>query len=105
MRARKSSSPRTERRPADDCGAAFLPDLVRDVAARGKHGEWAHKRIDDEADALAEEFLASALSAEDAFEDARDEMIVQELGGPFIDGDDMDWARRPQGANVTPWAA
>jgi hypothetical protein len=104
MRARKSSAPTISRRPADDCGAAFLPDLVRDGAAR-LDGEWSHKRVDDEADALAEEFLASAISADDAFEDARDEMIVEELGGPFVDDEDLDWARRPMRANVTPWAA
>jgi hypothetical protein len=105
MRAKKSPSPRTERRPADDCGAAFLPDLVRDVAARGAHGDWAHKRFDEEADALAEEFLASAISAGDAFEDARDEMMVEELGGPFVDDEDLDWSRLQVHANATPWAA
>jgi hypothetical protein len=40
---------------------------------------------DDLAEHLAEEFLRSASSGEDMEEDARDEVLVEEIGGPFIE--------------------
>lgn len=67
-----------------DAGDAFLPDLVRrDLAGPN----------DADADALAEEFLLSITSADDAFENARDELVVEELGGPFVDDPELDWTR------------
>ncbi len=57
-----------------DAGDAFLPDVAR-----------THERlVDDEAESFAEEFIAEATSAEYVGEDARDEMVAEELGGPFL---------------------
>lgn len=39
----------------------------------------------DAAESFAEEFIASATGAEAVNEAARDEVIVEEVGGPFID--------------------
>jgi hypothetical protein len=41
--------------------------------------------IDDLAEALGEDFIASATSAEEAGEDARDEVLPEEWGGPFLE--------------------
>jgi hypothetical protein len=58
-----------------DLGEAFIPDVAR-----------THEHLlDDEAESYAEEFIASVTSAESPFEDARDEMITEELGGPFLE--------------------
>lgn len=58
-----------------DSGNAFIPDVVR-----------THEPLkDDEAEAYAEEVIASATSAEYMGEDARDEMVDEELGGPFLE--------------------
>jgi hypothetical protein len=40
---------------------------------------------DDLAETLAEEFVASATSAEERGQEARDEFTVEEVGGPFIE--------------------
>lgn len=61
----------------DDDGDAFLPDPSRHP--RGGR-LWARS----DAEEFAEEYLASATSAEFAFEDARDELSQDELGGPFL---------------------
>ncbi len=58
-----------------DGGDAFVPDVAR-----------THERlVDDEAESYAEEFIAEATSAEHVGADARDEMIAEELGGPFLE--------------------
>lgn len=41
--------------------------------------------VDDEAEAMAEEFIASATSAEFIGEDARNEIHSDEVGGPFLE--------------------
>ncbi len=49
---------------------------------------------DDDAEASAEEFVMQATSAEDVGERARDELLLEELGGPFIEIDpraEVDW--------------
>jgi len=38
-----------------------------------------------DAEAVAEEFLAQATSAEDVGEAARDELLAEEIGGPFVE--------------------
>lgn len=38
-----------------------------------------------DAESFAGEFIASATAAEQVNEDARDEFVVEELGGPFVD--------------------
>lgn len=40
---------------------------------------------DNLAETLAEEFLVAATSAEEASEDVRDEVVTEELGGPFLE--------------------
>lgn len=65
-------APRTKRR---DDGNAFLPDF----GAGPAHVD------DDLAETLAEEFLVSATSAEEAGEEVRDEVVPEELGGPFLE--------------------
>ena len=58
-----------------DGGRAFLPD---------PRGGSAFAR-DDLAEQMAEEFLMSATGAEDAGQDSRNEMLTEELGGPFVE--------------------
>jgi hypothetical protein len=61
-----------------DPGEAFLPDpynLKRPPARAG----------DDLAESLAEDFLASATSAEEIAETERDEVQPEEMGGPFTE--------------------
>ena len=43
--------------------------------------------LSDEAEAIAEEFIAQATSAEDVGELVRDEIAEEELGGPFLERD------------------
>jgi hypothetical protein len=65
----------TWRRERHD-GTAFLPDPRDGAPARTDV---------DLAESLAEDFLESATSAEEAGEDIRDEFVPEELGGPFIE--------------------
>jgi hypothetical protein len=60
-----------------DDARAFLPDPE-------DGGSLAH--VDDDlAESLAEEFISAATSAEEASEDVRDEVVPEELGGPFLE--------------------
>ncbi len=70
--ANKNMSPRAKRR---DDASAFLPDP----------GEGPAHVDDDLAESLAEEFIAAATSAEEATEDVRDEVLPEEMGGPFLE--------------------
>gem|GEM_PF-337340 len=76
---------RAKREPPDS-GDAFLPDVVREGGGLtvDENGAPRHRVVDEETEAFASEFLTSATSAEDAFEDARDEVVPEESGGPFI---------------------
>lgn len=58
---------KNERQPRPDEDDAFAP------------------LADDEAESFAEEFIATATSGEFVGEDARDEAVAEELGGPFIE--------------------
>jgi hypothetical protein len=63
-----------------DSADAFLPDPVEE-----------HKPLrEDDAESFAEEFIASATAAEPVQEDARDEVVDEEQGGPFLIEDDSD---------------
>jgi hypothetical protein len=76
-----------------DDGEAFLPDPEQGGPARAD---------DDLAEELAEEFVRSATSAEEAAADARDELLPEELGGPFVEvpaSDEFD--RKPDASNPT----
>jgi hypothetical protein len=81
-------NPRNKR--SDDADA-FLPDPEGGGAA---HSD------DDLAESLAEEFVSAATSAEEASEDVRDEILTEELGGPFLEvpaSDEFD--RAPDASN------
>ena len=64
-----------------DDGEAFLPDFT----SRGEPTNAA------DAEFFAEQFLASATTGEDMNETAADEVVEEEVGGPFLeDGLDVD---------------
>ncbi len=64
------------RKTRPDDADAFLPDPARKGRARTS---------DSLAESLAEEFLASATSAEEATEGVRDAVLPEEVGGPFLE--------------------
>jgi hypothetical protein len=70
-----SERPVPRRHERSDDGNAFIPD---------PEGGPAHTS-DDLAESLAEEFLQSATSGEDAAEDMADQVVAEELGGPFVE--------------------
>lgn len=70
--AKKIAPPRRPSRR--DTGHAFVPDPV-------ESGVFI---VVDDAESLAEEFIAGVTSADYLGEDARDEMALDELGGPFL---------------------
>jgi hypothetical protein len=91
------NAPKSSRR---DDGNAFLPDPQQGARARAS---------DDLAEVLGEEYVASATTGEDANEDFRDEIVPEELGGPFLEApartelaDDVD-ASNPEGAEPEPF--
>jgi hypothetical protein len=78
------------RRTRTDDGTAFMPDPEGGPAI-----------IDDSlAENLAEEFLESATRGDDAVEEAMEEVVPEELGGPFIETSAADeFAEGIDGAN------
>jgi hypothetical protein len=62
-----------------DGGAAFLPDRF----AGGP-------LLESDAESVAEEFIASATMGESVGEDARDEVVDEENGGPFLELEDAE---------------
>lgn len=71
----KSNPTRARRRSRKDSGDAFIPDPGEGVA-----------RTDDTlAENLAEEYLESATSGEERGEEALNELVTEEIGGPFIE--------------------
>ena len=73
-----------------DDGEAFLHDPMGGPA----------RTRDDLAETLAEEFLQSATSAEEAGEEVRDELVDEELGGPFLlDRASMEFANDIDASN------
>ena len=68
-----------KRRPfRRDGGDAFLPDPASGTFIT----------VTD-AESAAEEFIASATSADCVVEDARNELSMDEIGGPFVEHDDL----------------
>jgi hypothetical protein len=68
-----------------DGGDAFLPDPSRlEVSASGTF----IAALD--AESVAEEFIASVTSAGFVLEDARNELSIDEIGGPFLEDEDDD---------------
>jgi hypothetical protein len=61
-----------------DPGTAFIPDPYDGARAPARTG-------DPLAESLAEEYIASATSAEETLADERDEVQPEELGGPFTE--------------------
>ncbi len=78
------------RKRSDDANA-FLPDP----------GEGPARVDDDLAENLAEEFIVAATSAEESGEDVRDEVVPEELGGPFLEVPGVRGVRR-QARRVEP---
>src|SRR5262245_23070383 len=75
--------------PREDDAEAFVPD---------PNGNGKTPLPADDAESFAEEFIQSATAAEPAFEDARDEVVDEEQGGPFIieqAGEEIDPERLP----------
>ena len=71
-----SGQPRVSHRHVElDGGHAFLPD--------SRHG--AAVMTDDEVEAMGEEFIATATSAESVAETARDEEVADELEGLHVE--------------------
>jgi hypothetical protein len=58
-----------------DAADAFVPDP----------GEGPARVDDDLAESLAEEFIVAVTSAEEPGEDVRDEVLPEEMGGPFLE--------------------
>jgi hypothetical protein len=92
-----ANEPKSSRR---DDGNAFLPDPQQGAHARAS---------DDLAEVLGEEYVASATTGEDVNEEFRDEIVPEELGGPFVEApartelaDDID-ASNPEGAEAEPF--
>jgi hypothetical protein len=90
-----------QRKHRDDANA-FLPDPRDGVRARIRDR-------DDLAQSLAEGFVTSATSAEDAGEQHRDEILTEEIGGPFLEVS-AEWelalepdASNPIGADMEPF--
>jgi len=87
------------RQPRRDDANAFLPD---------PEGGPSHSE-DDLAETLAEEFIVAATSAEEPGEDVRDEVLPEELGGPFLEvpaSEEFDGApdaSNPLGADREPF--
>jgi hypothetical protein len=102
MATRKPKRP-TRRRPPEppegargrsDDGDAFIPDPSEGGPPVA---------VDDIAETLAEEFVQSATSGEEAGEDVRDEWVPEEVGGPFVEtraddefADDEDASNPPE---------
>jgi hypothetical protein len=60
-----------------DGGSAFVPDPSE-----------SHARTDDDlAEALAESYVAAAISGESQADEALNDFVVEELGGPFVQDD------------------
>ena len=64
-----------QRHERSDDGNAFIPD---------PEGGPAYTR-DDLAESLAEDFLQAATSGEDVAEESGDQVVPEELGGPFVE--------------------
>lgn len=70
----KRRAPRVQRQPRRDAADAFIPES-------SPHTD------DTLAENLAEEFLESATSGEERGEEALNELVSEEIGGPFVEVD------------------
>jgi hypothetical protein len=79
------------RRGDSDGGAAFLPDPRSGQPTRSR---------DTLAELVAEQFVNAATSAEDQFDEARNAVSDDELGGPFLEVDaEQEIALEPDESN------
>jgi hypothetical protein len=62
-----------------DGGDAFLPDPGNGSVI-----------VAADAEAAAEEFIAAVTSADFVLEDARNELSIDEIGGPFIEDEELE---------------
>jgi hypothetical protein len=69
------SRPFAHRHERSDDGNAFFPDPEGGPA----------RTSDELAESMAEEFLQAATSGEDTAEDVLDQVVAEELGGPFVE--------------------
>src|ERR1041384_575946 len=74
MSAKNRQKPSPQRQGRSDGGDAFFPDP----------GEGPARVADDLAEELAEEFLASATTGQEQGEEALDQFVEEEIGGPFV---------------------
>jgi hypothetical protein len=85
-----STRPRARR---SDEGSAFLPDPYDGAGAKARVG-------DELAEVLAEDYVASATTAEEVMEDQRNEVQPEELGGPFTETTaEEEFAIEPDASN------
>src|SRR5262245_26012375 len=98
---RKKSNRHAKRQERLDPGNAFLPDPSGGPAVAP----------DDLAEVLAENFVASATTGEEQGEVAHEQVVDEELGGPFVQssaaeefGKDPD-ASNPKDAEPAPFPA
>ena len=90
--------PPAGRRYRSDDAEAFIPDP----------GDGRARTSDDLAESLAEDYLRAATSGEDLSDERSDEVVPEEMGGPFVEttaademANDTDEAN-PEGATVEP---
>jgi|SRR3954471_15074721 hypothetical protein len=77
-------------RTRSDDGTAFMPDP----------GDGPARIPDDLAESLAEDFLEAATRGEDVAEDVHEQIVPEELGGPFLETSALEeFANDVDGAN------
>jgi hypothetical protein len=84
-----------EQRPAGATGRSDTADaFVRDPEGGPARAP------DDLAEALAEDFVLSATSGEDADDEVLEEVVPEEVGGPFVETDaEEEFATEPDASN------
>jgi hypothetical protein len=71
-----------KRRPSRrDGGDAFLPDPASGTFIT----------VPADAESVAEEFIASITSADYVLEEARNELSIDEIGGPFLEDEQLEF--------------
>jgi hypothetical protein len=71
-----------KRRPfRRDSGDAFLPDPASGTFLT----------VPADAECVAEEFIASITSADFVLEEARNEIAMEEFGGPFLEDEELEF--------------
>ncbi len=93
QKARPSQRPMHPQHARSDDGRAFLPDPYDCRRAKARAG-------DGLAEALAEEYVTSATSAEPASVRSGDDVLAEEIGGPFTESSGaVEFARGVDASN------